>query len=152
MSLNNVQRAPGSTGTCQDKEMKKTPPKNRANVRPANVDPDIELLAVSGLGPRWRLVAGSVSKTDCPACLAAKAAPCSSRDGKRRPTCPDRLYAHAAALRRERNPVHPGLDVTLRLAMRANPGDESVLRRAIAHGLVRLSVGQDSAPRWVDAC
>lgn len=150
MGQNSVQRGTGDAGTCQDRKMKKTPPKNRAKsgqVR-AVIDPHLDFLATSGLGPRWRLLAASVKHVDCPTCSAAVASPCAGPIGTRAPTCPARLYAWAAKRRREQ--AHPAKFIAAGLELRANPGDADVLRRAILCGIVRLEVDPAGA-RWVDA-
>lgn len=109
--------------------------------------PAEEDLAISGLGPRWRLLRACQKGIACPRCGEG---PCT-----RRPICLERLWAYAAQRRREKNPIDAdSAAIILKTLHRsAATGTPLTLEVAIEHGLVRLErvPDSDTEVQWVDA-
>lgn len=99
------------------------------------------MCATSGLGPAWRLSAGSKTIA-CPRCKAPAGVACSHHRT-------ERVWALAALRRRGR--VTPEALADLRRDLAADPTNTGIIRVAIDAGLLRLERAEDGAPRWVDA-
>jgi len=109
--------------------------------------PAEEDLAISGLGPRWRLLRACQKGIACPRCGEG---PCT-----RRPICLERLWAYAAQRRREVSSLSDLAKARIKAYMRHSNADlaASSLQHAISVGLVRLErvPDTDTEVQWVDA-
>ncbi len=106
--------------------------------------PPEDILATSGLGPRWRLLAACRKGIACPRCGPGLCA--------RRPICLERLWAYAALRRRERAGEERVAEVRHLLATTQDIGND-LISRAVSTGVIRLErvPGSDSEVQWVDA-
>lgn len=106
--------------------------------------PPEDILATSGLGPRWRLLAACRKGIACPRCGPGLCA--------RRPICLERLWAYAALRRRERAGEANVIEARRLLATTEVPTD-NLINFAVSTGAIRLErvPGSDTEVQWVDA-
>lgn len=141
----------GSTTRSPRRQPAHSAPENRQAKGPRAPD-DMDAAALEGMGPRWRIVAQAVGHARCPSCGVDPTHRCLGPG-----THANRVYAHAAALRRERRPLSPERVAELHHALHSahdhpdNQPTPADLQTAIAHGLVRLFLTVDGIASWVDA-
>lgn len=105
------------------------------------IDPhtaEMDRLATTGLGPRFRLTMEAVHNAPCPVCEAPAGEPCSTKPGHL-----DRVWSYAAGQRRSLRRLTSDQALLIRNDVRAG-----MLTTAIRTGLLRLATSPDG-PQWV---